>query len=191
MCIIGNMRSFAAAAALSTAMLLSAGANATIIGDQITVSSTGGLVGSQTVDVTVQSGVVEISVGVNNEFVLFINEFIDIEESTIQLSFFVDGFLDGATFTFSDLDWIGDPGFVSNAALASITNFNDTGTSVDFGDDFIAITISGNTEGPSDTRSLITIDFEAAHAAVPEPGMLAIFGLALAGLGVARRKRMI
>ena len=58
--------------------------------------------------------------------------------------------------------------------------------------DTIYVSIGPNDSEFFDSTKLdYTITMESAPPGIPEPGTLALFGVGLAGLGVARRKRMI
>ena len=57
---------------------------------------------------------------------------------------------------------------------------------------FTADTISVNWQGLSfNANTIVSLDINAARAPVPEPTTLALFGLGLAGLGFARRRKKL
>lgn len=55
--------------------------------------------------------------------------------------------------------------------------------------DFLLIELRSSTENPASSINVDNIVVDAAGAAVPEPAILALLGVALAGLGFARRRR--
>lgn len=84
----------------------------------------------------------------------------------------------------TDLDWLGSP--------ASIVGLNDLGGSS------FNVTSSGFTSNSAfvefrgvSRTGVRTFSFDIEETQIPEPGTLALFGLGLVGLGVARRKQMI
>ena len=95
---------------------------------------------------------------------------------------------DGATFTLSDLDWVGTPGIVTGASLDNLVDVTGlTDDDLSYTADSVTIAL-----GPSNflsSRSRFDIVLETSH--VPEPStyvMWAAMGLVGTGLYWKRRK---
>ena len=97
------------------------------------------------------------------------------------------------TVTLGDLFWSNDP----TATITGITSFLVSGVEPNFGDGFLQsdITIAANAVtfdfgGTAwDQGGFVSFDLVTTHSALPEPATLALFGLGLAGLGFAARRK--
>jgi hypothetical protein len=113
---------------------------------------------------------------------------IDIGASTISYNHPVipSGFNSGDFngFEFSDLDWVGDHGFL--VGFTRDTNIAGLDVSrVAFGDDFIRINLQGLAANTTDRFFVLTLD----HSPIPEPTSAILFGAGLLVVGSALRRR--
>ena len=137
------------------------------------------------------------TVGMGSEFslLLFGNEYfqIDISQSSISVNFTNSNRLDtgaGELLRLSDLDWTDYP----LGRIIGIENFLTSGTTdisagdVNFTDHSVSFDFNNATwtEGVS---AFAQWDLIVEHAQVPTASTIALFGLGLAGLGFARRKK--
>ena len=89
------------------------------------------------------------------------------------------------TWTFTDLDWVGMSGVITDI-IASVTN--PVGATIGaFGDDFFSITLPGYAGLPEDQSVIWEFDIVAEH--VPVPATFALYALGLFGLGFQQRRQ--
>ena len=153
-------------------------ANATLIGDMITCNGI-----SYTCDVGSNT------VGAGPEFAIDFNGFprfnVDVDASSISI-IAVTNVITGTIFeiTIGDLDWVGMSG-----EIVGITNFSSNAVGITLSDITVnphSIDIDLN-DAEWDLAAVTSFDLVTRH--IPEPGTLALFGLGLAGLGFARRRK--
>ena len=181
-----------------TAALLALGwsgaAQASLLGQTATCSTTsrfGIFCSSPTATVT-DGGAPEFQIRGSSGSALFA---IDISGEGVRMSV-VDTFSTGManTVTFGDLIWANDP----SATITGIANFLVSGVTgqwggsglleseVSFAANSVTIDYSNTAWG---NGAFVSFDLVTTHSALPEPGTLALFGLGLAGLGLAARRR--
>jgi PEP-CTERM motif len=117
-------------------------------------------------------------------------ESLNLEAQSISGTF-TTGFDATGTFNgyvFDDLDFT-EGGAITGVSLSvnSITGL--TVDDITFDGDTVWVNLLGTTLPSSTAVGTFTIDLVVAPAAIPEPGALALAGLALAGLAVSRRRR--
>ena len=122
---------------------------------------------------------------------------IDISGESVRMTTFSLRLAGAAnSVTLGDLIWANDPG----ATITGITNFLVSGVTeqpVGVGDGLIESDVSfaanAVTIDYSNTRwgagAFVSFDLVTTHSDLPEPATLALFGLGLAGLGFAMRRR--
>lgn len=173
-----TFRSFVAMLVVFGATLISSPASASLIGDTISASGNSVVPPAATIGSGTEfSGVWK-----------YINFDFDADTLTVSSINYLSSWSGFGSYTFSGFDeTINAVSLASNAGFAAytgfITNFSFTADSITF--DFNAGGVSNPIQGA------VAVFNITSAAEVPEPSMLALLGLALAGLIVARRRKMV
>jgi len=164
-------------------MLVPLASHATLIGDDITASfwSTEG---SGSVDVRVSDEVEFVGPG----FGLVAGEFVDITGDSILGGVLVPFLPGGAFYEFSDLDWVGAAGRIVGFELTLDGVVGLSADDIIFGDDFVRIDVTYMDAAVTDVVGLMTLRLVTEPVTVPEPATLALFGIGLIGMSLARRR---
>lgn len=178
---------------VGAALMWATSANASLIGDSVEAAMSGGLfIETQFVSPQVVGAGVEFSGGIRLSpgDPLSAEIQVDVSDSGFTVgglntsTWGGHGGLDSLRIDLTNLDWLGQPG--------EIIGINDLGGShlvqeLGFGPHSAFVIFSQLSFGAS-VPNLRAFSFDVRHDA-PEPGALALFGVGLIGLGLARRRR--
>lgn len=171
---------FRGLAAAALAFGLASGAQASLIGDEVTFQVLVGEGGGFGPENAIVDENVEFSPGGAI--------FVDFDAESILVSFaFEEAGLGGTEWRFTDLDWVGG-GTPSDVSLTVLqgppASFSFVNTA-----DSVTVTTSPFVQ-PLEAGGIFRIDFEHDPGQqLPEPATLTLFGFALFGLGFAARRR--
>lgn len=165
---------------------LSAGTAASLIGDEITVAwqtpqvGQNGFVGGPfTFVVTADDSDKQTFLGPLT---------VDVGAESFQIDYTQSFSVSTADFNglnFTDLDWVGQQGSITNVSYEVLSG-SLNGLGINWTADSVQVNFAQLSEprlGPFSLR----VDLETTHASVPEPGVVGLVLLGLAGLGVSRR----
>lgn len=168
---------------VAVAFLFSAPAGATLIGDEVNARwqyPPGAFDENETF--TVGAGA-ETTDWVGTQGIL------DLGADYIQITLSVSHWAAGIIWTFSDLDWAGEP--MQIAAVTAIvdnwTGWNDS--FISFTKDSITVT-TGNIFQITDPDNSLRLNITTRQTEIPEPTTMALLGVGAAGL-IARRRRIV
>lgn len=95
------------------------------------------------------------------------------------------------TVTLSDIAWLDGPGEIvdvfhvgGTTSYFEVISFTQDSITFEWG----LFSVAGSIFHPNELTFFQDFEIVATHAAVPEPGSLVLFGLGLAGFGLARRR---
>jgi hypothetical protein len=175
----------------ATVLFASSSANSTLIGDDILIRFDG-CCGGPTEDIVTVGAGFEISDGDGSNFEATTAgtavTSIDVDASSVTFMMNLSYNLDNQFFTFSDLDWVGGDGFITDAVLSISEISTIVQSDISFGADWFSIEVGLQTPANYSPNRMVRIDLVTAHD-VPEPVSLVLFGLGLAGLGLSKRKK--
>lgn len=174
----------------ASVLLVPMGASASLIGDTVTSSFTGGQIISSPGSAVVGSGAeFQIGFDFNNDNTVDPDEVfieVDVEDSSITMTSIMSFPFGTDTLTVGDLDWVDTLGEIVDTSLA-VTGVNGLDASdVSFTSNSVSVVFANSNWMPGDFAA---IDLVTTHAVVPEPTTLALLSLGLAGLGFARRRK--
>jgi len=167
-------------------------AHATLIGDTV-----GGAI-SGPIGISWPNSTAVVGVGVEFERGTIVDATADFSGDTLTLTYFNNSTFPNitfgaGTFTFTDLDWA-DPAVFITGLTELANNFPHlpaAGSIVaSTGVDSIVIDVPLTNTNPNDLFQVTyRIETQRGDASVPEPTIIALMGLGLAGIGYQRRKQ--
>ena len=176
---------------VAVSLCFSGWANATLIGDTVTIGRyiNGDMIGDGSCcgpfDVMVEAGSGDrTAVSTGNNF------YVDVETDRVRIEFGPQrgdgGSIIDHEILIEGLDWVDDPtGFITGFSL--ITNFSSITESLFRFDDHLIGLQVGSLRWTGGESYFAEAVIETNHA-VPEPSILTLMGLGLAGLGLARHR---
>lgn len=188
-----SLRAAVAAPLLSLGLLAGPAAEATLLGQSVSVSLSDG--GSLSLDdVVVVGGLPELSAGDGSEIgsVLLPNESIDIGPSSITLHLEEGvpgggtGYPAGTAYLFTNLVFFDAPTAITGVSMSSVNVFGFSIGDVSFTDTTLRVPIDVLTLGEIAGVDIGSITLDVTFAIIPEPGTALLTLLGLAGLARAR-----
>lgn len=161
-------------------------ASASLIGDSVDASFTGG-------QAFISPGTAVVGAGNEFEVILVSNTLltIDVADASIAITSNARFPFGTDTLVISDLDWVGDPGRIVGVSLDlssdQIRGF-ELGK-ISFTDDSVTVDFTSIFFGSAGLTATINLEVDHGAIAVSEPFGIALLGLGLLGLGVARRHK--
>jgi hypothetical protein len=192
---VENLKLTGAACLLAVALAVGpvTSAEASLIGDTVQAEQLDPVAlavfvstGQKTASAMVSTGGPEFQLEFNNAVIF---EF-DIDAESIKISapntitFVLDD------IEFSDLDWVGQLGKITDVSIQSSSNVNGFSLSnISFTDDSVRVDLFDTDWFTSNGEASVTLSLQTTHADLPEPATLAMLSLGLLGASYAKRRR--
>lgn len=184
------MKSLLKTTTAACVLLASTWANASLIGDDIMIRFDG-CCGGPTEDVVTVGAGLELFDGDGSNFEATTAgtgvTSIDVDASSVTFLMHLSYNSDNQFFTFSDLDWIGSSGHIIDAILSFSDIPEIVQSDITFGNDWFRIEVGLQTPTNYNPDRVVRVDLVTTHD-IPEPAVLTLMGLGLAGIGWKQRK---